>query len=166
MVVKLFFPSILLPISIFSYSQGINTDVSDPKREKIIFGIQAGAGWAYEDEAHLFNTSTGITFDYRFLDKYNIQFAPRYSWLWKWNEHYLTLPVHIRKKFGQRISLFAGPAFTLDIGHFKDLGISAGACYHFSRRSALVISAFVFTLYDYHIDYFYMPVSIAYGYYF
>jgi hypothetical protein len=132
------------------------------KPKKLIFGIQAGVGWAYEDEANLFNTAISFTTDYRIKNNYFIQFAPQYSWLWKWNEHYLTLPIHLRKKFGSRLSLFAGPALTLDVGYFKDLGISAGAYYHFSNHSALAISVFSFTLYDYNIDYLYVPVSISY----
>ncbi|UCH14702.1 MAG: hypothetical protein JSV22_01765 [Bacteroidales bacterium] len=138
--------------------------LSNPINKKFIIGIHAGIGWAYEDKAHLYNTSASFTFDYHLKNNYFIQFAPQYSWLWKWNEHYLTIPIHIRRKFGKRLSLFAGPALTFDIGYFKDLGISAGAYYHFRKRSALAISAFTFTLYDYYIDYFYVPVSISYRY--
>jgi hypothetical protein len=136
-----------------------NTSLVKPK--KLIFGIQAGAGWAYEDETNLFNTAISFTTDYRIKNNYFIQFAPQYSWLWKWNEHYLTFPVHLRKKFGSGLSLFAGPALTFDVPYFKDLGISGGAYFHFSDQFALAVSVFSYTLYDYYIDYLYVPVSIS-----
>lgn len=145
-----------------SSSQPISNEGAVIKPKKLIFGIQGGAGWAFEDEADLFNTSVSLTVDYHIKHNFFMQFAPQYSWLWKWNEHYLTLPFHLRKKFGERISLFAGPALTFDIGNFKDVGISVGAYYHFTKRSALEVSAFTFTLYDYDIDYLYVPVSISY----
>ena len=132
--------------------------------KNFIFGINTGAGWAYEDKAHLFNTSVSLTIDYHLKSNYFLQFAPQYSWLWKWNEHYLTLAIHLRKKFGKRFSLFAGPALTFDIGYFKDLGISMGGYFHIDNHSAIAISAFTFTLYDYYIDYLYVPVSISYRY--
>ena len=137
--------------------------ISDTKKEpKFGFGVNAGVGWAYEDKSHLFNTSICMTVDYCLKNNYFIQFAPQYSWLWKWNEHYLTIPIHLRKKFGERFSLFAGPALIFDVGYFKDLGISGGAYYHFSNYSALAFTVFSFTLYDYYIDYLYVPVNISY----
>ncbi len=132
------------------------------KSKKLILGVQAGLGWGFADERYLFNTSAIPTVDYRLKNNFFIQFAPQYSWQWKWNEHYLTLPIHLRKKFGSSFSLFAGPALTFDIGYFKDFGISGGAYYHFSRNDALSISTYTFTLYDYDIDYLYVPVTISY----
>jgi hypothetical protein len=131
-------------------------------KEKFIPGINIGAGTAYADKAFNHHIAFSLTIDYHIKKGFFLQFAPKYSWLWKWNEHYLTLPVHLRKMFGDKISIFAGPALTFDIGYFKDLGISAGGCYHFSRRSAVILSAFTFTLYDYYIDYLYVPVSLSY----
>lgn len=139
-------------------------DTSKAAAKRFQFGVQAGTGWAYADESHLFNTALGLTVDYRITDNLFIQFAPGYFWLWKWDEHYLSLPLHLRKTFGERISLFAGPALNYDVGHFKDLGISAGVILHYSDRCALVLSATVFTLYDYDIDYLYVPVNILYRY--
>ena len=136
-----------------------NTTLPQPK--KLTFGIQTGVGWAYEDEAHLFNTAVSFTADYQIKHNFFIQFAPQYSWLWKWNEHYLTLPIHLRKTLGDKFSLFAGPALTFDVGYFKDLGVSAGVYYLLGNHSALAISAFSFTLYDYDIDYLYVPVSMT-----
>ena len=150
----------LISFGLFSQEISKKRNLNEPK--KLMFGIQAGAGWAYEDEAHLFNVSTCLTLDYHLKNFFFIQFAPQYSWLWKWNEHYLTLPIHLRKKIGVKFSLFAGPALTFDVGYFKDLGFSGGAYYHFSKRSALAISALSFTLYDYYIDYLYVPISISY----
>ena len=92
--------------------------------KRLTFSTNLGAAWAFEDKAHLFSASTGIILDYHLIHNFYVQFAPKYSWLWKWNEHYLTLPVHVRKKFGDKFSVFAGPALTFDIGYFKDLGIS------------------------------------------
>jgi len=153
---------ILSLLSFDTFSQEVKTSNSLNTNKKFIFGIQAGAGWANEDEAHLYNTSISISLDYHLRNNYFIQFAPQYSWLWKWNEHYLTLPIHIRKKIGNKFSLFAGPALTFDVGCFRDFGISGGAYYHISNRSALALSVFTFTLYDYYIDYVYAPVSISY----
>jgi len=156
---------LIIILSLFSMSiisQGIsNTDTLD-QLNKFMFGVQGGAGWAYEDEAHLFNISAGVTINYQIKSNFFIQFSPQYSWLWKWNEHYLTLPLHLRKKLGNKFSLFAGPALTFDVGNFKDIGISGGAYFHFTKRSALAISAFTFTLFDYDIDYLYVPVCISY----
>ena len=132
--------------------------------KRFSFGANLGIGWTFEDKAHLFNTSAGFIFDYHLKNKFYVQFAPRYVWLWKWNEHYLALPVHIRKKLGDKLSVFGGPALIFDIGYFKDLGISAGMYYHLGNRSALILSAFTFTLYDYHIDYLYVPLSLSYNY--
>lgn len=150
----------ILACFITLFCQGQRPDTK--KEPKFEFGINTGVGWAYEDEAHLFNTSCCFSMDYRIKNKYFIQLAPQYSWLWKWNEHYLTIPIHLRKKFGDRLSLFAGPALTFDIGYFKDLGISGGAYYHFNNHSALAVTVFSFTLYDYYIDYLYVPVNISY----
>jgi len=156
---------LIIILSLFSMSiisQEIsNTDTLD-QLNKFMFGARGGAGWAYEDEAHLFNIAAGVTIDYRIKNNFFIQFAPKYSWLWKWNEHYLTLPLHLRKKIRNKLSLFAGPALTFDVGYFKDIGISGGAYYHFTKRSALVVSVYTFTLYDYDIDFLYIPVSITY----
>ena len=156
--------SILLSLSVFSYSQVNNENIPDPEIKKLQFSIQTGAGWAYEDKANLFNTSASLTLDYHLKKQFYLQFAPTYSWLWKWNEHYMTLPIHLRKKFGNKFSLFAGPALTFDVGYFKDLGISAGGYYHLSEHSAIAVSAFTFTLYEYYIDYLYVPISISYRY--
>jgi len=155
---------LLLSVSIISEGQQRSIDSSNPVDRRFQFGIQAGNGWACEDETHLFSLSAGLTFDYQITDRLFLQFAPSYSWLWKWNEHYLTLPLHVRKKIGERISLFAGPALTFDLGYFKDVGVSAGAYVHLDNRFALVISVYAFTLYDYDIDYLYVPVNISYRY--
>lgn len=157
----------LILIFTFSYLTYTFCQVEDALTSnagKLTMGIRAGAGWSYADEAHLFNTSTSLAIDYHLKNSYYIQFAPTYSWLWKWNEHYLTIPVHMRKRFGEKFSLFAGPALTFDVGYFKDLGLSGGAYYHISTNSSIVISAFTFTLYDYHIDFLYVPVSVIYSY--
>lgn len=137
-------------------------DNSKSDAGKFLFGVHAGTGWAYADEAHLFNTVVSVTVDYHIAKNFYLQFAPGYIWAWKWNEHYLTLPIHIRKRFGECISLFAGPALIFDIGHFKDLGVSAGIYFHYTTRSSLVLSASAFTLYDYNIDFLYLPVNISY----
>ncbi len=155
---------IILFTSLLSRGQEKSTDHSQPDAGRFLFGIQAGNGWAYEDENHLFSLFGGLTFDYRISDHLFLQFAPSYSWLWKWNEHYLTLPIHLRVKLGEIISLFAGPALTFDVGYFKDLGVSAGAYLHLDERFALVLSAYTFTLYDYDIDYLYVPINISYRY--
>ena len=138
---------------------GLNPDAS-----RFLIGVQAGHGWAWEDENHLFSLFAGLTFDYRISDHLFLQLAPSYSWLMRWNEHYLVLPLHLRRKFGECISLFAGPALTFDIGNFKDIGVSAGAYVHLSDRFTLVFSMFTFTLYDYDIDYLYVPINVSYRY--
>jgi hypothetical protein len=154
----------MLSASLISQGQDRAMDSSNPGARRFLFGIQAGNGWACEDEVHLFNLSAGLTFDYKVADHLFLQFAPSYSWLWKWNEHYLSLPIHLRIKFGEIISLFAGPALTFDVGYFKDMGISAGAYVHLDNRFAFVLSVYAFTLYDYDIDYLYVPINISYRY--
>lgn len=130
---------------------------------KISIGINSGMSWAYEDRASLWGPQASVTIDYKIYNNIFVQFAPKYTWLMKWNEHYLTLPIHLRKKFGDKFSLYAGPALTFDLGYFKDLGLSAGAYYHINNRHAIVLSAYTFTLYDYFIDYLYVPVSLSYN---
>jgi hypothetical protein len=105
-----------------------------------------------------------LIIEYQIIRNYYLQLAPKYSWLWKWNEHYLTLPIHLRVGFGNRFSLFAGPAFTFDIGYYRDLGVSLGAIYQLNEKSSIILSAFTFTLYDYSIDYLYIPVGLSYSY--
>ena len=144
------------------YSQEYFDQNFQTENKKFSLSADAGMSWAYEDKAHLFNTSTSAILDYQIKNKFHLQFAPRYTWLIKWNEHYLTLPFHLRKQLGKKLSLFAGPALTIDIGYFKDLGISAGMDYYFSKRSAIKLSVFTFTLYDYHIDYLFVPIGLTY----
>ena len=148
------------------YSQEYFDQNFQTENKKFSLSADAGMSWAYEDKAHLFNTSTSAILDYQIKNKFHLQFAPRYTWLIKWNEHYLTLPVHLRKKIGDRFSFYAGPALTFDIGYFKDIGLSSGIYFHYSERSAINLSAFTFTLYDYHIDYLFIPVGLTYNYYF
>ena len=132
----------------------------------LIFGSNGGIGASYTDRQILFNLQGSVTMDYVLKNTWSVQMAPKYTWLIKWNEHYLTLPVHLRKKIGDRFSFYAGPALTFDIGYFKDIGLSSGIYFHYSERSAINLSAFTFTLYDYHIDYLFIPVGLTYNYYF
>ena len=155
---------LLLFASLISQGQESAMDRNKPVVDRFQFGVQAGSGWACEDETHLFSLLAGLTVDYQMTDHLFLQLAPSYSWQWTWNEHYLILPVHLRAKFSEIISLFAGPALTCDIGNFKDLGVSAGAYFHLNNRFALVLSVYTFTLYDYDIDYLYVPVNISYRY--
>ena len=129
-----------------------------------VIGINLGIGWAYEDKAHLLNTSFGVTLDYHLKKHFYLQFAPRYSWLWKWNEHYLTLPIHVKKTFDNKLSIFAGPALSFDVGYFQSFGISAGLSYQWGKKSSIMLSAFSFTLHNYHIDYIYVPITLSYSY--
>ena len=131
---------------------------------KFNIGFNAGIGASYTDRAYLLNTPASLSFDFRATEQFFVQFAPKYSWLLKWNEHYLTLPLHLGIMINKRFSFFAGPALTFDIGYFKDLGISAGVYYHFGKRSAIVLSANTFTLYDYNINYLYVPIGLTYNY--
>ena len=129
-----------------------------------IFGSNGGIGASYTNKAFLLNLQGSLTLDYYLNNKWSVQFAPKYSWLLKWNEHYLTIPIHLRIKLSDKFSLYTGPAITFDIGYFQDLGISAGGYYHFSKRSSINLSVVTFTLYDYHIDYLYVPVGLNYTY--
>ena len=160
--VLVIFVALLIPVSSFSQIIPITEHTNEHKNWEA--GTRVGIGWAYEDNAHLYNTVVAFSLDYRIAPKWYLQFIPAYSWLWKWNEHYLTLPIHIRKIIDRRLSIFAGSALTYDVGYFKDLGISAGAYFHLDERSAIVLSAFTFTLYDYHIDYLYVPISLSFHY--
>ncbi len=139
----------------------------DPDEEhKFIIGFNLGVSCSYSDETYLFSFPVSLSLDYHIKNGYYIQFAPKYSWLYKWNEHYLTLPLHLRKRFGQRLSLFLGPCISWDVGYFKDWGISGGAYIHLGKSSSIVLSAFSFTLYNYYIDYRYLPIGISYNYFF
>lgn len=101
--------------------------------------------------------------DYVIKNKWSIQLAPNYIWLVKWNEYYLTFPLHLRKSLGDKISVYAGPALTYDIGYFKDLGISVGLYYHLGNKSSINLSFLTFTLYYYHIDYIFVPIGLTYS---
>jgi hypothetical protein len=131
---------------------------------KIHTGVNVGPAVAYADKAFLIHSQAGININYKVTEKIKLQFAPKYTWLIKWNEHYLTLPLHLGVELTDKISVFAGPALSIDVGYFKDLGISAAASYRISNRSAVELSAFSYTLYDYQIDFLYIPVSILYSY--
>jgi hypothetical protein len=153
---------IAVAIPLICQGQKAERKLSSTEQPVFEFGINAGIGWTYEDKAHLLNTTVCFTLDFRIINSYSIQLAPQYAWLWTWNEHYLTIPIHLRKRFGDKLSLFAGPAISFDLAYFKDCGISAGAYYHFNKHNGLAISANTFTLYDYGIDYLYVPISLTY----
>ena len=153
-------------LSLPIYSQVSTTGFEAQKDHNFLFGMNAGMSCSYNDNAFNFAPTVSFSFDYHLINGYYLQFAPRYSWLYKWNEHYLTLVLHLRKRFGKRVSLFLGPCISWDVGFFNDLGISAGAYIHLGSKSAIMLSAFTFTLYDYNIDYTYIPVAISYNYYF
>ncbi len=131
---------------------------------KFVFSTNMGLAGSYTDRAYLLSTQAGFGITYLLNENYGIQFSPKYNWLIKWNEHYLCLPIHLTRNFGQRITLYAGPALTFDVGYFKDVGFSGGVSYKIKVHSSLALSAFTITLYDYHIDYLYVPVSISYKY--
>lgn len=147
----------------FSYCQDSTVSLKKCNEKDLVFGTNLGMSCYYTDKAFLFSVPSSFSIDFHIKKDYYIQFAPKYSWLWKWNEHYLTLPIHIRKHINKRISVYAGPAITWDIGYFRDLGISAGAYFQINDRSSIILSAFTFTLYDYYIDYLYIPVGISYN---
>lgn len=128
---------------------------------RIAFNI--GLGVSYTDKYVLINSATSIDFDFTLSDNYFLQFAPKYTYLHKWIEHYITLPIHFGVNLTNKIRIAAGPALSFDVGNFKDIGISAGMYYHFSERSAISISAFSFTLYDYKIDYLFIPLAVSYN---
>ena len=134
------------------------------KEKLFIFGTDGGIGASYTDKALLLSIQGSFTMDYSLKDTWALQIAPRYTWLILWNEHYLTIPLHLKKRLSDRLSAYMGPALTFDIGYFKDLGISAGIYYHLGKRSAINFSFFTFTLYDYHIDYLFIPIGLTYHY--
>ena len=76
---------VILLLSVSFLAQGQNGALDSPKpvAGRFLFGVQAGGGWAYEDESHLFNAMASLTVDYRITDNLFVQFAPGYSWLWK-----------------------------------------------------------------------------------
>jgi hypothetical protein len=123
-----------------------------------------GLSFAYADKRSLISPTTSVSTSFHLKKGYYLEFAPRYTWICKWNEHYLTLPIHLKKQVNKRVSLFAGPAITWDVGYFRDFGISAGADLYIGENSSIKLSFFTFTLYDYYIDYLYVPVGISYSY--
>lgn len=130
--------------------------------QRFILGSNIGASCAYADLAFNFALTGSITLDYHLKNGYYLQLAPRYSWLWRWNEHYLTVPLHLRKQLNDHLSVYAGPAMSWDIGYFRDLGFSGGINLHITRKSAIQLFVFTFSLKDYEIDYWYVPVGVAY----
>ena len=103
----------------------LSQDVKDTGAHDMDFhfsmGADLGLSCSYTDEVFLFSVPVSVNLDYHFKKGYYLQFAPKYTWLFKWNEHYLSLPLHLKKRFGNRISLFAGPALTFDVGYFRDI---------------------------------------------
>lgn len=160
--------SFLMLIGLLTAFSADAQEIPEKKRagHKFSVGVSTGIGTSYTDKVFLLNVPASGIIEYKIADTYFIRFAPMYTWLIRWNEHYLTLPVHIRKDLGEKFGLFTGPALTFDIGYFKDLGVSAGVYYHLGKRSSIVLSAFTFTLYDYHIDYLFVPVALTYRYMF
>lgn len=148
---------------ILFFRLGAQENINDQKPGcKFQLGVSAGVGGSYTDKAFLLNLPASINIDYRISDNYFLQFTPGYLWLIRWNEHYLNLSLHAGRKFGNRFNLFLGPALTFDVGFFHDLGVSFGADYQLSERSSIMLSSYTFTLYDYHIDYFFMPLKFSY----
>ena len=127
-------------------------------------GVDGGGGASYTDKYFMLNTQAAFMMNYRITGRWSVQLAPRYTWLVKWNEHYLTLPLHLRISTGERFGIYAGPALVLDIGYFRDWGFSAGIYYNLSERSALNLLFYTFTLYDYNIDYLYIPIGLTFSY--
>jgi hypothetical protein len=159
---KRYIPACLLFCSTVAGAQP--TDQRTAQQGRLHAGINAGIGTSFTDKAVLFTLHGGVACDYFFIGTWYLRLAPEYTWLIRWNEHYLTFPVQAGRKMGRKMSFYAGPAVTFDIGYFRNLGLSAGADYHFGKRSAIMISAFTFTLFDYHVDYVFIPVSISYHY--
>ncbi|MFC2125002.1 hypothetical protein ACFLU5_09340 [Bacteroidota bacterium] len=156
----------LLFLSIIARSQDRMSDVNTDTNSRILIGCNLGVNCSYSDEAYNFSAPVAsISFDYHIKNGYYLQVAPKYSWLYKWNEHYLTVPLHVRKRFSNRFSFYAGPSITWDVGYFRDLGISAGTYFHVNEQSSIILSVYTFTLYDYEIDYLYAPVGISYNHY-
>lgn len=151
-------------ISVFAISQDPLKSNGKNSPRKLHMGAGLGLAGVYADQAFQWSAPISIRLDYHLNYGLYLEFAPTYSWYWKWNDHYLSFPLHVGKRIGNKWSVYAGPAFTLDVGYFKDLGMSAGINYHIDERSALKLSVYTFTLYDYHIDYLMVPVSLGYHY--
>lgn len=157
-IIALIFCSIVL----YSQEDTQKENLSQSKH-KFLTGGNLGISCSYSDYAFNFSPTVSISIDYPIKKGYYLQIAPKYSWLFRWNEHYFTLPLHVRKRYNQKFSFYAGPAITLDIGYFRDLGISAGTYFHVNNKSSIILSVFTFTLYDYHIDYIYIPIGLSYN---
>jgi hypothetical protein len=63
------------------------------------FGTKGGIGASYTDRHILINLQGSFTLDYYFKNAWSVQLAPKYTWLIKWNEHYLTIPIHLKKNY-------------------------------------------------------------------
>ena len=151
-----------------TYATGQNDDkkMNSDHIGRFLIGIDLGISGSYSDAAHNISAPvSSICLDYHIGKNYYLQIAPRYSWLFRWNEHYLTLPLHVRKRFNKLLSVYEGPSITRDVGYFRDLGISVGINFHISERSSINLSVFTFSLADYHIHYRYVPVGISFKYY-
>jgi hypothetical protein len=61
--------------------------------ERFMLSSNGGIGASYADKAFLLNLLGSFTLDYVIKNKWSIQLAPKYIWLVKWNEHYLTVPL-------------------------------------------------------------------------
>lgn len=155
---------LVLSISVLAVSQEPAASSGMNLNGKLNLSAGMGLAGAYADKAFQWSAPITIQVDYYLKHGLFLQFAPSYSWYWRWNDHYLTFPLHLGKRIGNKWSVYAGPALSLDVGYFKDLGISAGFNYHITEQSVLRISAYTFTLYDYHIDYLMVPVSVGYHY--
>ncbi|MFC2138463.1 hypothetical protein ACFLTE_09835 [Bacteroidota bacterium] len=154
---------ILIGLCIAFSIRAQDISLSPESSRKTSLAVSMGLGASYTDKAFLLNVPASLSIDYKISENYFLQFAPKYTWLVRWNEHYLSLPLHLGIRVNKKISFFAGPALTYDIRYFKDLGISAGIYYHFGKRSSLALSAYTFTLYDYNIDYLFLPIALTYN---
>lgn len=130
---------------------------------KITIGARTGLGTAYTDNLFVICIPASLSFEVESVNRFYLRMAPEYTWLVKWNEHYLTLPLQIKKQFGEHISLFAGPCITWEPGSFHDWGLSGGIQYQISDKSSIILSAFTFDLNAYCIDYRFVPVGITYN---
>jgi hypothetical protein len=130
----------------------------------ILIGSGGGVSCSYSDKTFLYSTPAFLSLDYHIKNGYYLQIAPKYSYLYRWSEYYLTLPLHVRKQISNRFSLYVGPCITWEIPYFRDLGISAGAYFHINKNTSIILSVFTFTLWDYYIDYTYIPIGVSFNY--
>ncbi|MFC2086329.1 hypothetical protein ACFLQ9_01270, partial [Bacteroidota bacterium] len=83
---------VLIVLSLMASSQINASEIKNDRIPDFLMGSNLGISCSYNDYAYNISFPVSLSLDYHIKNGYYLQIAPKYSWLFRWNEHYLTLP--------------------------------------------------------------------------